>query len=97
MNVYIIQKQFLEKLKLLILPVPHIHIFRQGPTVTSTNVILEIISHGCTNKEVVRQSIKNLIAVGKLELTLKTSATDFTFKIVRGKIRIIEFERARMH
>ncbi|VDH89983.1 Hypothetical predicted protein [Mytilus galloprovincialis] len=62
----------------------HVIECRQGPTVSSTNVILEIISHECTNEEVVRQSIENLIAVGKLDSTLKTSATDFTFKIVRG-------------
>ncbi|XP_052075329.1 uncharacterized protein LOC127712756 [Mytilus californianus] len=57
---------------------------QQGPSVNSTDVILEIISHGCTDEVVVRQPFKDLIAVGKLELTLKTSATDFTFKTVRG-------------
>ncbi|CAC5381173.1 unnamed protein product [Mytilus coruscus] len=54
---------------------------KQGSSGTvSSDVILEIISHGCTDEVVVRQPIKDLIAVGKLELTLKTSATDFSFK-----------------
>ncbi|VDI36943.1 Hypothetical predicted protein, partial [Mytilus galloprovincialis] len=57
----------------------------QGPSGTiSTEVILEIISQDCTDEVMVLQPIKDLIAVGKLELTLKTSATDFTFKSVRG-------------
>lgn len=60
--------------------------FRQGPSgIDSTDVFLEIISEGCTDEVVVRQPIKDLIAVGKLELKLKTSPTDFSLKTVRGK------------
>ncbi|CAG2220202.1 unnamed protein product [Mytilus edulis] len=58
---------------------------QQGPSGTvSTDVIIEIISHGCTDEVMVLQPIQDIIAFGKLDLTLKTSPTDFTFKTVRG-------------